>query len=223
MKLNHKILKLARHEVDHHLMQDLFFTGELHRFMNDTLDVSGYMNSPFGFKKFINDYGIGRTLQGGDAAKIKILNIIKTFPFGNAHVDSISLLAHRIKEKKLSSKSGTGGHGLPQSFASKFLYVYKPDEIIPFDSYVLKSLSIRNGRPPKELDQYYEKANQFRLEFFPETGAEVRNIRKNHDPQAYAMINALQLDPDKLLSWKLTDKYLWCEHEVRRSIDTLRR
>lgn len=219
MKLNSQILKLARHEVHHHLMQDLCFTKELHRFMNDVLDMNDYLTSPFGFKKFISDYGIGRTLQGGDGAKIKILKIIKNFPFGNAHADSIALLAHRIKEKRLSSTSGTGKHGSPRSFASKFLYVYKPDEIIPFDSYVLKSLSIRNGRPPKDLNQYYEKANQFRLKFFPETGTEVKNIRNNQDPQANVIIKELQLDPYKLLSWKLTDKYLWCEHEVRRYVD----
>ncbi|MGB4847103.1 MAG: hypothetical protein WBP41_04245 [Saprospiraceae bacterium] len=215
MKLNPRILKLARHEVHHHLMSDLNYTMELHRFMKNAIDLDTYLSSEFGFKKFLNDYGVGRTLKAGDEPKMKILSLIKDFQFGKSHVDEISALAYAIQQNGLSSHSGKSGPGLPQSFCSKFLYVLKPDQLIPYDSYVLKSLQLYTGHPLKTLDQYYEKANHFRIEYFSETSDEVKRIREKSDLQYHAQMSKLKINIDKALSWKLTDKYLWCEHEER--------
>lgn len=216
MKLNPQILKLARQELHHHLMSDLNYTMELHRFLKGTIDLETYMSSDFGFKKFLNDYGVGRTLKAGDTPKFELLALIKDFKFGKLHVEEISLLAGKIQQCGLSSHSGKSGPGLPQSFCSKFLYILKPDQLIPYDSYVLRSLQIRSGHPLKTLDQYYEQADQFRLKYFPEASHEVRKIMENSDPKFRAEMTKLKINTDKVLSWKLTDKYLWCEHEERR-------
>ncbi|MBK9982660.1 MAG: hypothetical protein IPP15_09580 [Saprospiraceae bacterium] len=149
MKLDRQILKLAHHEAHHHLMSDLNYTMELHRFMKDVIDLDTYLSSDFGFKKFLNDYGVGRTLKAGDDPKLKILSLIKDFQFGKSHVQEIAILATKIQQQGLSSQSGKGGPGLPQSFCSKFLYVLKPDQLIPYDSYVLKSLQLTYGLPLK--------------------------------------------------------------------------
>lgn len=216
MKLKPKILKIALQEVDHHLVTDLRYTQELHRFIKGSIDAEIYLASEFGFKKFLNDYGVGRTLQAGDIAKSKILNLIKTFSFGKSHIEEIGLLARKIQQEGLSSHSGKGSHGLPQSFCSKFLYVLKPDQLIPYDSYVLKSLQLTTGHPLKSLEQYYEHADQFRRTHFPEKGPEVKKIRDKSDPDFRKQLTSLKINCDKVLSWKLTDKYLWCEHEERR-------
>lgn len=218
MKLNPHILKLARQEADHHLMSDLNYTMELHRFMKDVIDLDTYLSSDFGFKKFLNDYGVGRTLKAGDDAKLKILNLIKDFQFRKSHVNEIAILSNQIQQCGLSSNSGKGGPGLPQSFCSKFLYVLKPDQLIPYDSYVLKSLQLRTGLPLKSLDLYYEKANHFRIEYFSETSQEVIKFKEKSNPQFHTQMTKLKLDIDKVLSWKLTDKYLWCAHEERRKM-----
>ncbi|MEP6795542.1 MAG: hypothetical protein ABJB16_14535 [Saprospiraceae bacterium] len=216
MKLNPQILKLARHEAHHHLMSDLNFTMELHRFMKNVIDQDTYLSSEFGFKKFLNDYGVGRTLKAGDEPKLKILSLIKEFQFGKSHVDEISNLAYAIQQNGHSSHSGKSGPGLPQSFCSKFLFVLKPDKLIPYDSYVLKSLQLRIGHPLRSLEQYYEHADQFRRTHFPEKGPEVNKIRDKSDPDFRKQLIRLKVNCDKVLSWKLTDKYLWCEHEERR-------
>ncbi|MBK9983272.1 MAG: hypothetical protein IPP15_12865 [Saprospiraceae bacterium] len=178
MKLDRQILKLAHHEAHHHLMSDLNYTMELHRFMKDVIDLDTYLSSDFGFKKFLNDYGVGRTLKAGDDPKLKILSLIKDFQFGKSHVQEIAILATKIQQQGLSSQSGKGGPGLPQSFCSKFLYVLKPDQLIPYDSYVLKSLQLTYGLPLKTLDEYYEKADHFRLRYFSEKSDEVIKIRE---------------------------------------------
>ena len=216
MKLNSQILKLARKEVDHHLVSDLNYTMELHRFMQDKIDLDSYMSSDFGFKNFLYDYKVGRTLKAGDIPKMKILTLIKDYPFGKTHVEEIALLANKIQKNGLSSHSGKSGPGLPQSFCSKFLYVLMPDQLIPYDSYVLKSLQLNTGQSLKTLAHYYEHANHFRLKYFPETSHEVIKINKGIDSQFRSQVSNLKLDLDKLLSWKLTDKYLWCEHDIRR-------
>ncbi len=216
MKLNSQILKLARQEAHHHLMSDLNFTIELHRFLHDGIDLETYLSSEFGFKKFLNDYGVGRTLKAGDEPKMKILTLIKDFQFGKSHVEDISSLAYAIQLNSLSSHSGKSGPGLPQSFCSKFLYILKPDKLIPYDSYVLKSLQLTYGLPLKMLDEYYDKADHFRLMYFSEKSDEVIKIREKSDPQFRRQMTKLKINIDKVLSWKLTDKYLWCEHEERR-------
>lgn len=216
MRLNSKTLKLARREVERHIVSDLNYTAELYQYMRNEMDTASYLASDFGFKKFLNDYGVGRTLKAGDEAKMKILSLLKDFQFGKSHVHNISAMAKNIQLLGLSSNSGTGGAGLPQSFCSKFLYVHFPDQLIPYDSYVLKSLQSRTGLKLKDLDQYYTYANQFRLEFFADKSDEVKNIRQHQDKKVIAWIKELQLDPDKLFSWKLADKYLWCEEFLRR-------
>ena len=217
MKLNPRILKFALREAEDHLMPDLHFTMELHRFLKDIIDSDTYLSSEFGFKKFLSDYSVGRTIKAGDLPKMQILTIIKDFQFGKSPVQKIELFANTIQQNGLSSNSGKGGPGLPLSFSSKFLYVLKPDQLIPYDSYVLKSLQLRTGLPLKTLDHYYEHANQFRLNYFPETGKEVILLKQKSDPQFRSQISKLKINVDKLLSCKLTDKYLWCEHFLRRS------
>ncbi len=217
MKLNSQILKLAKKEVGHHLEADLNYAGEFRRFMSKGIEAHEYMESPHGFKRFLYDYRVGRTLQAGDDAKMEILSMIRDFNFGYPYHLTIKMLATAIREKRLSSKSGTGGHGLPQSFASKLLSVYKPDEVIPYDSYALKSLELNTKRKLKELASYYEAVENFRIEYFPEKSQEVKLIKKNIDKSIRLKMLELNLNVDKLLSWKLTDKYLWCDHYVRRT------
>lgn len=216
MKLNRDILKLARSEAEHHLLSDFNFTTEFHQFIQDKVDADYYLSSEFGFKKFLNDYGVGRTIKAGDGAKLKLLSIIKTFQYERSHVHNIAALAGKIQSGGLSSNPGKGGPGLPQSFCSKLLYVYKPDELIPYDSYVLKSLQLKTGLQVKALDQYYKYANEFRVEYFPENGTEVMKMLDKKHSQIIPITKKLRLNPNKLLSWKLADKYLWCEHEERR-------
>jgi len=216
-KLNPRILETARNEADQHLLSDLHFAENLHGFLRKEIVVKDYLLSEFGFKKFINDYGVGRTLKGGDEAKLKILKLLQTFPFEQNHVLTIATLAKSIQRKGLSSNSSSGLPGLPQSFSSKLLYVYRPDAIIPYDSYVIKSLQRWSGLTLKTLDQYYAQADQFRLTYFSETSAEVQNKHSHTDKKVITRISALQIDPIKLLSWKLTDKYLWCEEWDRKT------
>lgn len=216
MKLNASVFRLALQELDNHLYPDLQFTIAFRHFMKHKVDAETYLASEFGFKKFILVYGIGRTLGAGDECKLNILKAVRTFPFGKSHIENISSLAATIRQQGLSSNVGKGGFGLPRSFCSKLLYVYKPDEIIPYDSYVLKSLTRHTGKPVKDLQQYYDLANEFRLTYFPENGTEVLTLRKKHDDQHLSKMKTLRINPDKLLSWKLADKYLWCEDEVRR-------
>lgn len=174
------------------------------------------MISEFGFKKFLYVYGIGRTIGAGDECKMKILDMIRTFPFKKSHIENITVLAELLRDQGLSSNAAKGNYGLPRSFCSKLLYVYKPDEIIPFDSYVLKSLVRHTGKPVKELQKYYDLADDFRQNYFPEHGAEVRRLRKKHDVQHLVQMKTLRINPDKLFSWKLSDKYLWCENFLTR-------
>ncbi len=198
-------------------MSDLQFTLELHRFLKDEIDLDTYLTSDSGFKKFLYDYGVGRTLKAGDIPKKAILTLIKNFKFGKSHAEEILALATKIQQNGLSSHSGKSRPGLPQSFCSKFLYVMKPDKLIPYDSYVLKSLQFRTGHLIKTLDQYYETANHLRLQYFPETGREVIQLKEKSDPQFRAQMIKLKINVDRLLSWKLTDKYLWCEEFDRKS------
>ena len=211
MKINTQILKLARKELDRHFLIDLAFTEELHRFMNNAISIEEFLHSPYGFKKFIADYGVVRTLKAGDEAKAQIVATIKDFSFSSSHIETIVSLALALKQQELSSKSAAGGCGLPRSFVSKLLYVYKPDEIIPFDSYVGKSLEIRTGRSLKELHPYYQEAENFRQKYFPESGAEIKRLREKYHTHLQPAAKKFKLNPDKLLSWKITDKYLWCE------------
>jgi|GEM_PF-3956681 len=216
MKLSPQILKLALHEAHHHLLSDLYFSETLHGFFKNNIDEKTYLSSEFGFKKFLNDYGVGRTLKAGDDAKLKILRLIQKYPFENNHVNNITSLSNAIKRKNLSSNSSSGEPGLPQSFCSKLLYVFRPDEIIPYDSYVLKSLQIRIGQPIKTLEQYYAEADHFRQSHFYETSKEILKMLDNMDKKLHSRFSALEIDPVKMLSWKLTDKYLWCEEYSRR-------
>ncbi len=216
MKLDSDILRVARQELDHHLLPDLQFTTELRLFMKGEMNAETYLVSEFGFKKFILAYGIGRTLGAGDECKLKILHAVRAFPFAKSHVASIASLAETLREQCLSSNAAKGGFGLPRSFCSKLLYVYKPDEIIPYDSYVLKSLVSHSGQSIKDLHQYYDRANEFRFTYFSETGAEVKRLRKKHDALHTSKMKSLHINPDKLFSWKITDKYLWCAEDMRR-------
>ncbi len=218
VKLKTSILRMARTEVDKHLLPDLHYTTAFRGFMKDTLDAETYMAHEFGFKKFIYVYGIGRTLGAGDECKMKILQVIRNFPFAKSHIDTIITLSETLRDLCLSSNASKGGNGLPRSFCSKLLYVYKPDEIIPYDSYVLRSLASHFGEPIKDLHQYYDRANDFRQTYFPEHGAEVRRLRNKHDAQHLAQMKSLRVDADMLFSWKLADKYLWCAEEVKRNI-----
>jgi hypothetical protein len=214
MKLDPKILKLAINEVNQSLLQDLHFASALNDFLQKTIDAEEYLNTQHGFKKFLYDYRVGRTLQAGDEAKLKILAVIKKFRFKPSHVDNISLLAAKIKDQGLSS----GAHGpvLPQSFASKFMSIYKPDEVVPYDSYALKSIEFRSGRKIKELAHYYQAVDKFRNEYFDESSSEIKQLAYRQDSNIRDMIATLNLNHEKLLSWKLTDKYLWCEFLVRK-------
>jgi hypothetical protein len=212
------VLRLARLQAEHHLLPDLLYATALHRFRNDSITLKEYLDGSYGFKNFLTAYGVGRTLMAGDAAKIRILKIIRDFQFGTSHTGSITALAAQLQTKKLSSRTGAGSHGLPRSFASKLLYVYRPDEIIPYDSYVLKSLEIHVCQKLKTLDHYYLQADAFRIQFFPEHGKEVLKLSQKLDKQLHSKIEELQLHTKKLLSWKLTDKYLWCAHEMRRTL-----
>ena len=216
MKLDPKILNLAKLELNHHILSDLAYTEELHRFMQDKIGHEEYLNSPVGFKRFLFDYKVGRTLQAGDKAKFQILDIIKSTSFGDSHADTISNLANAIRIKKLSSRLGNGRHGLPQSFASKWLTILRPDQIIPYDSYALKSIQIHTGRRIKNLPQYFEAVENFRNEFFSEKSKLVRQVILPDPKSVGKKVKALDLDLDRLLSWKLTDKYLWCEEYLRR-------
>jgi hypothetical protein len=216
MKLNTIILRLARRDVMEHMLPDLHYSTIFRKFLNDDLGPKDYLDTAYGFRDFLNAYGVGRTLKAGDPAKLKILKIIREHSFSNSHVQTIQTLAGHLQKKKLSSRSGTGTHGLPRSFVSKLLYVYRPDEIIPFDSYVLKSLETLTGRKLKTLDEYYTAADQFRMRFFPESGSEIGKLLVHPDPQFISMTTDLQFDIATLLSWKLTDKYLWQEHNLRR-------
>ena len=216
MKLNSKILRFAREEADQHLLSDLHFSEAFHGFLKNDLDLKSYLYSDFGFKKFLVDYGVGRTLKGGDEAKLKILKLLQKFQFEKNHVVNITSLANLIKQKGLSSNSSSGGPGLPQSFSSKLMYVYRPDEVIPYDSYALKSLQHWVGKSLKGLDQYYTEADRFRLTHFHDTSSDVRKLLDNLDKKILSRFSALQIDPVKMFSWKLTDKYLWCEEYERR-------
>ncbi|MEP6645779.1 MAG: hypothetical protein ABJC12_01715, partial [Saprospiraceae bacterium] len=158
-----------------------------------------------------------RTLQAGDLPKIKILDLIRVFPFGTSQIDDIPGLANKIQQMGLSSNSSNGSPGLPQSFCSKFLYVMKPDTLIPYDSYVLRSLQKRTGQSLKTLEMYYSTADQFRQQYFHEKSEEVKKIRLKTDPEFRKHLASLNMEVEKVLSWKLTDKYLWCEEYVRRS------
>jgi hypothetical protein len=222
MKLNSQILKLARREADHHLISDFHYTMEVHRFLQDVIDVDTYLSSNFGFKKFLYDYGVSRTLKAGDIPKKEILKLIRAFQFGKSHTKEIAILANTIQQAGLSSQSGKTGPGLPQSFCSKFLYVIKPDKLIPYDSYVLKSLQLRTGHLLKSLDLYYKHANNFRMQYFSEASDEIVKLKQKSDPHLLKQISKLKINPDKLLSWKLTDKYLWCEEFVRKSNNSVK-
>ncbi len=198
------------------MMSDLNYSCELHKFLKNEIDIPTYFAAEYGFQKFLHDYGVNRTLKAGDLPKRKILKLIKSYPFSSSHATDITKLALNIQQNKLSSQSAGGSHGLPQSFCSKFLYVLKPDQLIPYDSYVLKSLQLRTGNSLKSLEQYYDHADKFRRTHFPENGPEVKKIRDKSDPDFRKQLNRLNINDDKVLSWKLTDKYLWCEHEERR-------
>lgn len=216
MKLDPKILKLAKQELNQHLLSDLAYTEELHRFMQGQIGDEEYLHSPIGFKRFLFDYKVGRTLQAGDKAKIKILDIIRSTPHCDSHVETISSLANTLRNKKLSSRSGNRSHGLPQSFASKWLTIYRPDQIIPFDSYALKSIQLRTGLRPKDLTQYFEAVENFRTEFFEKGSKALNSLTLEDKRSIHQKVKSLKLDFDLLLSWKLTDKYLWCEEYLRR-------
>jgi len=213
MKLDTKVLKLAQNEVNDSLFQDLNFSTALHDFLKKTIDAEEYLNTLHGFKKFLYDYRVGRTLQAGDEAKLKILGVIKKFRFKPSHVENISLLAGRIKDQGLSS--GAHGPGLPQSFASKLMSIYKPDEVIPFDSYALKSIELRSGQKIKELAHYYQEVENFRNEYFAESSPSILKLTSHQDAKIRTMTSALKFKHETMLSWKLTDKYLWCEYKVR--------
>ncbi|MDQ3016785.1 MAG: hypothetical protein M3R25_08750 [Bacteroidota bacterium] len=217
MKLDPEVLRIARKELTNHLSSDLQYAVALRDFMKNKIDAKTYLESEFGFKKFILAYGIGRTLGAGDESKLKILEIIKSFAFEKSHAGTITSMASYIQMNGLSSNAAKGGYGLPRSFCSKLMYVYKPDELIPYDSYVLKSLVSQFGGSIKELHYYYDRANEFRFTFFPENGVEVRRLRKKHDDLYLTKMKSLRINPDKLFSWKLTDKYLWCEEQMKRS------
>ena len=216
MKLNPQIIKLAKKELDQHLLTDLNYASEFRRFMDRNIGAEEYLNSTSGFKRFLYDYKVGRTLQGGDDAKLKILAMIRDYNFVKPQAATIHSLANAIKDKRLSSMSGNGRHGLPQSFASKLLSVYKPDEVIPYDSYALKSIEHHINKKLKDLSSYYEAIENFRAQYFPEKSKDVELIRKNIDRSIRQKMDELRLDAGMLLSWKLTDKYLWCDHSVRR-------
>ena len=211
-----KILKLALHELGQHLLPDLHYTIAFHSFLKKEINPKDYLSSEFGFKRFLYVYGIGRTIGAGDECKLKILSLLRNYPFDDHYIDTVTSLAEKIQKRGLSSNAAKGGYGLPRSFCSKLLYVYKPDEIIPFDSYVLKSLETNSGQKIKSIEQYYDMANEFRLIHFSENSAAVKSLREKYDEQHLSMMSSLQLDPDKLYSWKLTDKYLWCEAFMRR-------
>ena len=216
MKLNKQILAFAHSEADQHLLTDLQFAANLHRFRNGEMSLKDYLNAPHGFKRFLFDYRVGRTLQAGDEAKKKILRIILKFQFSERHEESIAKLATLLKAKELSSRAGTGAFGLPQSFASKLLSIYKPDEVIPFDSYALNAIELHTGSRIKGLEKYYQEVELFRLAYFPETHQEILKIRKRTVPEVLLLIKDLNLNAERLLSWKLTDKYLWCDEYLRR-------
>ena len=217
MKLHPHILRLARQEVDQHLADDLRYAVMLHRFLHEGLDKKEYLYAEYGFKQFLNDYGVGRTLHAGDAAKLKILKVIREFPFHGSPVEIIMELAHVLQKKKLSSGTAASGPGLPRSFASKLLYVYRPDQVIPFDSYVRKSLEVRTGQKLTDLSDYFHEAEAFRQTHFAEHKSEVQRARRKYESHILPLLSTTVFDPDKMLSWKFTDKYLWCEEYARRN------
>jgi len=216
MKLDPKILKLASNEVNQSLLQDLHFASALQDFLQKSIDAEEYLNVQHGFKKFLYDYRVGRTLQAGDEAKLKILALIKKFRFKPSHVTNISLLAGQIRDRGLSS--GAHGPGLPQSFASKLMSIYKPDEVVPYDSYALKSIELRSGQRIKELAYYYQAVENFRAEYFDESSSIINKLADAQDSKIREMSSSLNLNHERLLSWKLTDKYLWCEFLVRNKV-----
>jgi hypothetical protein len=121
MKLDPKIRKLAINEVNQSLLPDLHFASALNDFLQKSINAEEYLNVQHGFKKFLYDYRVGRTLQAGDEAKLKILGIIKKFRFKPSHVDNISLLAAKVRDHGLSS--GAHGPGLPACL--QFMSIYK--------------------------------------------------------------------------------------------------
>lgn len=217
MKLDATTLSFARIEVDHHLLGDLNFTLQFYRFATNAISAKEYLDTSYGFKKFLYDYRVGRTIQAGDAAKLSILRIIKRLPANQSPVETIALLADAIRSKALSTVAVSGKYGLPQSFASKLLSIQKPDEVIPYDSYALKSINTITGSNHKSLLRYYEGVDIFRTEHFPEGSKEIQRIKLKEEKMILELMAQLHLDPEKVLSWKLTDKYLWCMEALRRS------
>ena len=214
--LNPKILQFALKELDQHLLPDLHYTSALHRFLKKETKPKEYLSSPYGFKKFLHVYGISRTIGAGDKCKLKILALLRKYPFDDHYIESVTLLAEKIQKRGLSSNAANGGFGLPRSFCSKLLYVYKPDEIIPFDSYVLKSLEANSGQKIKSIEQYYSLSDEFRLKHFSETSTPLKALREKYDADHLHMMTPLHINPGKLYSWKLTDKYLWCQAFIER-------
>jgi hypothetical protein len=212
-----KIIGFALREVDHHLLSDLYFARQLHAFLNDELTLNDYLHGESGFRRFLYDYRVGRTLQAGDKAKVSMLKLIRSFPFTDSHVADITALATAFQKKRMSTISINGRYGFPQSFASKLMSVYRPDGVIPYDSYALKSIEAIRGIKVKSLAQYYDAIDEFRRHYFAHGSRETRRIKLNDEKEVRYLVDMLNLDMDKMLSLKLTDKYLWCmEAEQRR-------
>lgn len=215
-KLNAKILRYALQELDQHLLPDLLYTSELRRFLKREIKPKHFLDSEYGFKRFLYVYGISRTIGAGDECKLKILSLIRKYPFDDHYIATVTSLAEKIQKQSLSSNAAKGGYSLPRSFCSKLLYVYKPDEIIPFDSYVLQSLEIYYRQKIKSIQQYYQLADEFRNSHFSENSDAIKNLHEKYDALHLDKMTSLEVNPGKLYSWKLTDKYLWCEAELRK-------
>ncbi len=133
----------AKKELQNEMESDRNFSLKFHEFLKsyqskkDDKILEEYHNiEKVGFSRFLYEFSINRNIKSDLDSRKKIIEILVGGIFNGSNIDN---LAKAIQKKELTVKRKSGNHDLPISLTSKVFFLYRPDNFVPYDSYVIKA------------------------------------------------------------------------------------
>lgn len=175
-----------------------------------------YHSEPFGFRKFITDFSVARTLDKKVENRVKLLRNFRGEFSSDISPDSVEIFADYCKAENHSSRMGRNGRRCrPISFSSKFFFIFKPETFIPYDSYAVKALRYDWSRRPANYGEYLETVTKLAADNLFR-----RHFKQTEIQSVLDSVPKSDLAPkfnESVAYLRLMDKYLWHRGDTIRS------
>ena len=211
--MNENVLPHALREFDEHIEKDLSYSQNLHSFIAKDISEEKFLNNEFGMKKFLKDYSVARTLNG-QKNKAQIVDLLINLDYSKNNYEVVQNFARGLQKNQFSTFNKISNNFIvPTSFASKFLFLYKPDRFIPYDSFVYDSLKQINKFGKADINSYYMRANEFKESLGNKIPKDIAILIDRVKEIELPFLKNINMKD--LVKWRIADKYLWSDKYLR--------